>query len=368
MLPSRPVDDLEQWYQAAMLPEVPSDPRVELRRARPEEAERIWDLVDVAFGVTRPRAMYEWLYQRNPSGMARSFVGVERSSGRFVLAVNEIPWPAARGEQALRAVVGIDRVVAPDWRRQRTALSVKTFRQAHPWYRDTVRIAWPNQMMRHSMERDGRLDELAGVLETAVLPINPAKWLAERGMPRGVAAAAGRTWDRVLRARQHRWTRGDATLRELQRFEAVFDALTARVSAWPLFWCPHSAEFLNWRYCAHPVHSYVAHALSFGDEPAGYSVVRIDGDTAVLMELVSAPGRSAVTRRLLAAASRTARDGGCTAIAVHAAPGWSHWPTIRQAGFWRRTPRVMLKIEAPSAPDAYRVERWQLSGGDVDAL
>ncbi len=348
--------------------DVSSDPRVEFRRARPEEAERIWALIDAGFGVVRPRAMYEWLYQRNPFGTARSCVGVERSTGRFVVVANEIPWPAARDGQALRAVVGVDHVVAPDWRGQRTALPIQRFRQTHPWQPDTVRIAWPNRLMQHSMRRDGRLDELAGVLEYAVLPINLAAWLAARGVPRAVATAAGRTWDRWLHMRQRGRTRPGVALRELHRFDAAFDALTARASAWPSFWCPHSAEFLNWRYCTHPLHSYVAHVLAVGDEPAGYSVVRTDNSPAILMELVSMPGATAVTRHLLAAAARAARDGGCAALAVHAAPKWPHWTTIRKAGFWRRPPSVMLKIEAPNALDAYRVEHWQLSAGDVDAL
>jgi hypothetical protein len=148
----------------------------------------------------------------------------------------------------------------------------------------------------------------------------------------------------------------------------AFDTVTVRAAAWPAFWCPHRAEFLNWRYIAHPVHSYVAWAVLVGDDPAGYTVVRTDGRTAVLMELVVAPHVPACTRLLLWTAIGVARSAGCTALAVHAPPRWPHWRTLRQAGFWDRPPTIMLQVEAFNDPGAQRVEAWQLSCGDVEAL
>jgi len=60
----------EEWFQAP-LAEESSDPRFQVRRAHPTEFERLYDLVDEAFAVKRPRAVFDWLYRGNPAGAGR---------------------------------------------------------------------------------------------------------------------------------------------------------------------------------------------------------------------------------------------------------------------------------------------------------
>ena len=75
----------EEWFQTP-LREESSDPRFEVRRAHPSEFERLYDLVDEAFGVKRPRAVFDWLYRGNPAGVAHCWVVEEKATGRLVCA------------------------------------------------------------------------------------------------------------------------------------------------------------------------------------------------------------------------------------------------------------------------------------------
>ncbi len=151
----------------------------------------------------------------------------------------------------------------------------------------------------------------------------------------------------------------------MTRFDAGFDELTQRTMAWKGFWCPHDAEFLHWRYFAHPTRSYRALAALDGDDPAGYCVLRTDGRTALLMEF-AAPETGAAPRLLLQRALEAAREAGCRQLAFHAPPGWRHWPSFRSAGFAEQRPDHVLNVRGGSDPDAYRIEDWQILPGDCD--
>ena len=67
-----PEDPFDEWMRLPA-PGKPDDDRFEVRRAAPQEYERIYDLVDLAFGRKRPRELYDWLYRENPSGNLMPF-------------------------------------------------------------------------------------------------------------------------------------------------------------------------------------------------------------------------------------------------------------------------------------------------------
>ncbi|HEB89982.1 MAG TPA: hypothetical protein ENI85_10460, partial [Deltaproteobacteria bacterium] len=62
MIPTPP-DAFEEWLEVPIT-EDPGDPRFLVRRATPDDFERIYDLVDAAFGRRRSREQYDWLYRR----------------------------------------------------------------------------------------------------------------------------------------------------------------------------------------------------------------------------------------------------------------------------------------------------------------
>src|SRR5262245_31322841 len=99
MLP-RLVERFEDWrcvpitYQAR-------DPRIALRAVDERRFEEAFDIIDAAFGVVRPRQAYDWLYRRNPYGLARCIGAFELGTDRMLAVSIEWPWPAAHHDRAM---------------------------------------------------------------------------------------------------------------------------------------------------------------------------------------------------------------------------------------------------------------------------
>ena len=79
-----PPDVYEEWFREQPSLALPDDSPFTIRPARPEDFETVYETVDAAFGKKRPRALYDWLYCRNPMGLARVWLQFERETGLLV--------------------------------------------------------------------------------------------------------------------------------------------------------------------------------------------------------------------------------------------------------------------------------------------
>jgi len=356
-------DRYEAWLQKPAA-SGSSDPRFEIRLAKPSEYERIYDLVDTAFGVPRPRALYDWAYRRNPLGTARCWVGVERVSGRIVCSVAHFPWPIARDGEAVCGTQAGDAAVDPEYQRQGITTLRRTVQENNPLHASETRIGWPNEKSVGRMQKSSRGAEIAGPLYEGAFPVDASVRRISREWARWLVAAGGRL--REGWARDGRAPRRDLTLEEVGRFDSGFDEVTRSCMAWKGFWSPHDAAFLNWRYLDRPVGTHRALAVRAGDEVAGYCVVRTDGRKGMLLEF-AAPERGEVPRLLLRAALKAAREAGCRHLGFFATPGWRHWPKFRAAGLVPRLPHRFLQLVGSPALGAQTLENWQLVPGDSDS-
>jgi hypothetical protein len=163
-----PIDRFDEWLHAPASLES-SDPRFEVRLAQPSEFDAIYDLIDEGFGFHRSRAFNEWLYRRNPYGLARCWVVFDRLSGRLISSGASWPWPLARGSHPLDGSQEGDTVVAPAWQRQGIDRLRNATWRSHAWYGRTITIGWPNQKTRGSGAKRGNAPEISGPIPRAVL-------------------------------------------------------------------------------------------------------------------------------------------------------------------------------------------------------
>ncbi len=361
MLP-KTKDRFEEWLRMP-LPREAGDPRFEIRRAPPWEFERIYDLVDATFGVARPRVLFDWLYRRNPGGMARCWIVSEKRSGRLIGNAAHLPWPIARGGEALWGFQVGDAAAAPGFQRQ----GISELRaQAHTWdpdYAKEIRFAWPNEKAIGHKRKQGHANELLGPLSEGVFPLE------------ATARSRGRRWLRLLTLagsdlaatsrRTRTGRRRKLAVEAVTRFDSGFDEVTERCMSWRGFWSPHDADFLNWRYLDHPTRSYRAQAALEGEDVAGYCVIRSEGSSALLMEF-AAPERGEVARRLLQGALEVARKSACRRLSFFAPPGWRHWPSFRDAGTVDRSSSHFLWVDHSFPPAPPCLRDWQLTPGDHD--
>lgn len=365
-----PPDVFDEWLRLPV--EARSrDPRFEVRRARPEEFERIYEVVDAAFGRKRSRDHYDWIYRRNPCGRARCWIVVERESGAILKTGAGFPWPIWRGRQALKGTLSGDACTVPAFQRRGLAAVRRDFVENHPWHRDFCGIAGPNEGSRIVTQKAGKGDELLGPLRGGTLPLRAAFLLEKALLPAALSQPLGVLADPILRLWRDSALRGGAA--EQERIEAVprftndFDEVTERCMAWPKFWSPHNADFLNWRYLDHPVESYVAIASIEADRPMAYAVVCLEREKATLAEFAVEVDATRRRAALLSAAIGVARQAGAASLNFFAPPGWRHWPFFRRVGFLPyRTKNHFEAFGARFEPEALDIRNWQVTPGDRD--
>lgn len=357
------------------------DPRFEVRFTTPADLPAIYDLVDDAFGTSRPRAQYRWLYERNPHGPARGSAIVERRSRSIVSCWSYFPWPVAFANDALDGVVAGDSATVRRWQRQGLKQLQYAFNASTS--RDSARyvLGWPNDKSVNAANRHGRSISL-GTLVRFVLPLRATAVLTGRGMRPAPARAMGSVVDAVRRGwhASLRATTRPTAIEIIRRFDERYDEVTERCMYSPLYWSPHDADFLNWRYCDHPVFDYTAiAAIGDGGEPSGYTVIRTDGPRATIMEFAAPLRPISVALALLLRASEIAEDAGCAALEFAGTPNWRHSATMTRAGFWRASSEINFgaRVDLPAMSRDFRAEarptvrdlrHWQCTAGDTDAL
>ncbi len=369
-MPSRPADRFEEWLRVPA-PAPCHDSRFELRRAAESDFERIYDLIDAAFGKRRPRAAYEWLYRRNVCGRAQSWVVIERHSGNVVGVGSNFPWPMARGAQPITGFLNGDFAIAPNWWRRGVSHILDDVAFRHPWRARETLIGWANRKSHGSAKKLGHGADFFGPLPRGVLPLRGRAGLRALGWPSFISMPAGFLVDTVLAAWWSWRLRRDGGPRvdRVRRFDSSFDPVTERHMAWPDFWCPHDADFLNWRHLDNPsAGERIALAAIEGAAPSGYCVLEVHHERAWLTEFVAPDRPTRIRSALIAAAIDIARAAGCSYVEFFAPPGWRHWRWLRSIGFVGVRSERILYLKSPAQPRAHSVAAWQLVPGDTDTL
>jgi len=365
-----PPDPFEEWYRQP-IDELPADSRFVVRRARPEEYDRVYDVVDAAFERKRPRAVYDWLYRQNPTGLARVWLQYERGSDELLKVGASFPWPIWRNREALTGSVGGDAATRPAWQRKGLNHIRRPVRNSHPWYDHLCGISGPNANSRAVAKTLGRSDHVLGRLRGGISLLRASPVLQKVGLPEALASRLGAASDAFFSAWRGRAGTGRPTsagrVEEVRRFSVDFDEVTLRHMSWPKFWSPHNADFLNWRYLDHPGESYVGLVLLEDDRPEAYAVMRLDGQGAHLAELVADTASNEHATTLLDRATKIALEAGCSYLNFFATPSFRHWGTLRRAGFIPYRSQNFFEVACPRfEPEILKMKNWQAGPGDRD--
>ena len=358
--PNRNTAEFFDAWRSAPLRVANPDPRFELRRAGESEFDRIFDLVDEISSINRSRAMFDWLYRRNPRGLARCFIVYEKQTHRLIASNARFPWPINQGANSIEGYLTGDAVVATDWQRRGVLREIWKARSAHPWTPDETRIAWPNPKTRSAYVKN----QNTGVAYRLDLRVLPLRWDRPLPLPKPWEAAAQRLANWAFGTWTEFALRSDEGIdvEVVSRFDSSIDRVAREAGHFDGFWCPRDAAFLNWRYLEHPTHQYVAFVASEAQTPVGYGVIRTDGDAARLMELECERREPRASRVLLNHAIRCVREAGCSTIGRFGTPAYPHWALLRRAGFLSVPSELFAAIRG-ERPDLHNINNccWAMA-------
>lgn len=155
---------------------------------------------------------------------------------------------------------------------------------------------------------------------------------------------------------------GDIELTTLTSFDDSANKFWEKAAAAFDFIQIRDADYLNWRFCDARGGAYVVRAATDDGKLLGYAAMRIDGQQAILGDLLALPGRTDIVRALLADATDLARSHGVPIMRAwlpHSHPyravlkksGFVSSPTDLSLGYqqWREDAAELAFLEDPAA-------------------
>lgn len=350
-----------------------SDPRFTVRQAFESDFEGIYRCVDAAFGKTRPREAYDWMYLKNPYGRALAWIVEDNATKEIVKTGAKYPWPIWRGNQPVPGAVSGDSATVPQWQRSGLSSVRRDVRYSHESHGKVCSISGPNEGSRTVSNKAGQADQILGCLRGGIFLLDARVLLEEQApqIPNVARSIAGFSanalhslWPKpVLRGHQDT----NYQLAKISSFSSEIDAVTLKTMAFHGYWCPHNAAFLNWRYLQHPLESYQGFVLHKNDVPVAYSVLRMGGAQATLAEFAAPPNDAVIATELLRRSITVARQAGAGYVNFFGPPAWPHWALFKKAGMLPYKTNNWFEASYPDDPEgALDFNNWQVTPGDRD--
>ena len=313
-------------------------------------------------------ARFDWVYRHNPHGIGRLWVGTNPQDGSVVGIAAAFPRRVnVSGRIELAWVLGdfcvaeAYRAVGPALALQRACLAGVTDGVV-PFCYDFPSTSMMAVYRRLGIKPLGRMVRL-------VRPLSIETRLRGLVKSQTVSRHLGAVASVFLAPRQ--WMRPAASAVEVALHPAHFgDEFTelwqqrARAHAVMI---ERSAEYLNWRYRANPVHRHEVITARQAGRLAGYAVVRQDGEVMTLVD-VFPDGDTPIIAELIHRALVLARQRGLAASSVSLLESSSWIPTLRRAGYRERDARQVVVYASEKAwPEIVDERAWHLLDGDRDS-
>lgn len=316
---------------------------------------------------------WRWKLKERPSPVENVWLAVDGDQAIFQYAGIPVPYRLTGGEQT--AIVSVDTMASPDYRRQGLLSTVGRFTYDR-WQEAGVPfvIGLPNEQWGSRAERLGW--QKLFPLQWLIRPLAPQRALARRWRLPLLARfdLAGRWWNAIW----NRQLRPDPAVRvsEVDYAGAAFDALWQRCGATVLFSVVRDSGWVNWRYLEPPAFTYHVLLAERDGRPAGYLAYRLDRDgersVGFIAELFTLANDEGARATLLRTAVHRLHCAGAELVAALAVPETTLHSSFRRAGFRFSWGAFTVQL-VPLAPDLPLVEmqerkNWVIQGGDFDVV
>jgi hypothetical protein len=313
---------------------------------------------------------FDWLYRNNPSGQAKAWMAHDTSNGEIVGMAAAFPRRMSIGQYEQVAWVFGDFCIAERYRSlgpalqlQRACLAACDVNSAAFCY------DFPSASMMAVYKRLG-ITEAQRMLRFAK-PLRLDRKVNEKIKVALVARGLTAAGNLLLGLRDH-LHETDATLTisiHEGSCDGEFSRLAQRLNDRPGVWVQRSADYLNWRYLAHPLRRYELLTAHRHGELLAYLVFTHDREDAIVADLFGVEDPT-VLGSLLEKVGALMRERGLMTLSVPILDSHPWVPLLQRLGFRvRDAGPAVIYVPPHAATKHIRLEdrRWYLMHGDRDS-
>lgn len=312
---------------------------------------------------------FDWLYCKNPAGMAQVWVACEPESGKIIGVSAAFPRRIyRRGTEARGYVLG-DFCIHPDYRSLGPALALQrgTLEGLSREGAGSV-FDFPSISMLAIYKRL-RIEPRESAIRFAK-PLRANRQIQKRiptkagGAALTVAAnAALRLRDAGLR-RSSAWTITEATELCSEEFTLAFRQWAPQLG----ICADRSAEYLNWRFLQHPQRRYHFLTARRDSRLCGYLIYHWAGEDATVVDLLAEEEK--VSKALLVETIAITRGCGVHTLSAPFLGSSPPREILEDCGFQPRESSPIVVLTLPwnaSGPAGQVADHWYLTHGDRES-
>ncbi len=311
---------------------------------------------------------FDWLYRNNPHGSAQAWIATEAGNSNVVGVAAAFPRRVVvGGEEKLGYVLGdfcinaSYRSLGPALQLQRACLADLASGHLAFWY------DFPSESM---MAVYGRLEiKPRGRMVRFAKPLRADRKIRELVKVQRVARALSKCANVALALRDGH--AGDFSEWMLAMHEGAcgedFTALAERVGAGYGVCVQRSAEYLNWRFLAHPHRRHEILTARANGALLAYAIFTQDGEDATLVDLFGVEDPAMLTSLLVDVVAILRQRG----VITLSAPLFASHPWVglfQRLGFRpRESSPVVYTLVHPTAGHDSTCSKWFFMAGDRDS-
>jgi hypothetical protein len=317
---------------------------------------------------------WRWKLRPEPTGFDNVWLAFSENEGEPIFQYAGIPLQFNLDGKPVQAVVSVDTMTAPEFRRR--GLLTQVAQKAYSAWRAAdvaCVIGLPN-------ENWGTRAQALGWRS-----LFPLQWLVRPVRPQAILAARMKwpalkhltlmegLWNFALESRVR--PSPDIHLEQVEQAGPEFDQIWARCKTDWAFSTVRDRRWVNWRFISAPARTYRLLMARRQGEPTGYLSYAIvhtaDRISAYLAEVCAERADKATRDSLLAGALELVRKAEAESVHVLAIPGTVEFAWLRRAGF---LPSHAFEVQfVPLLPDLplermLDRQQWNLSGADFDVV
>lgn len=312
---------------------------------------------------------YEWLYQKNPAGMARVWVACDAEAGQIVGVSAAFPRQIQCHGKEVRGYVLGDFCIHPDYRSLGPALTLQRSTLEN-LSREGARFVFdfPSTSMLAIYKRL-RIEPQESTIRFAK-PLRADRQIQKRIPAKAAGAALAVAANAALRlrdaglGRSSEWTITEATVPCGEEFTQAFRQWAPRMG----ICVDRSAEYLNWRFFQHPQRRYHFLTARKDGRLCGYLIYDWAGEDATVVDLFAEEAQ--VSRALLVETIAMTRSCGVHTLSAPFLESHSAREIFEDCGFQPResSPVVVLSLPWNTSDAGGQVaDPWYLTHGDRES-